>query len=477
MTNHELVDARARRALRHLGADPVRWVRSVPGVDHDVIVVGGGQSGVATAFALRRLGVTDVSVVEAAGEADAGNWTTVARMVTLRTPKTRPGPELGIPELSFQAWYEGLHGEAAWEAIGRVARLDWAEYLTWYRRQVGVAVRYRTRVLDIEPAAGHLRIHLATPDGVVVETARKIVLATGVEGTGGPSLPAVLDGLPPEVLAHTAHRIDFAALRGRSVGVLGAATSALDAAATALEAGAGEVHLFSHRPALVVQPSGGFAPNPVAQDLFHLQPDDVRWNARLAMYAAGSSSPLDSVLRAVSLPGFHLHLAAPWLDARAEGGRVVVEAGDGRHEFDFVIAGTGYQYDPSTRPELARIAEHVALWQDRYEPPADRQAPALGTFPYVGAGYELLEKVPGTAPWLRDVHVFNAAASLSFGRPVGDIPSLRSGVPRLTERIARDLFAADAARPQPADGPATPAPESHADVYAHVVWRAPSLTH
>ena len=110
------------------------------------------------------------------------------------------------------------------------------------------------------------------------------------------------------------------------------------------------------------------------------------------------------------------------------------------------------------------------------EPP-DRRADSLGSFPYLGPGYQLLEREPGTTPWAGDVHVFNAAASLSFGRPVGDIPSLATGVPRLVRQIVTDLFQADQARPRPTSSPAGAAtPESHLDAYAHVVWHAPDRT-
>jgi hypothetical protein len=37
---------------------------------------------------------------------------------------------------------------------------------------------------------------------------------------------------------------------------------------------------------------------------------------------------------------------------------------------------------------------------------------------------------------------------MSFGRPVGDIPSLRVGVPRLVQAIAHDLALADLANAQ-----------------------------
>ena len=63
-------------------------------------------------------------------------------MNLLRTPKALPGPELGIPALSFQAWYEARHGQAAYTAIDRIERIDWADYLSWYRQFLGIDPRY-----------------------------------------------------------------------------------------------------------------------------------------------------------------------------------------------------------------------------------------------------------------------------------------------------------------------------------------------
>src|ERR1700751_6031616 len=86
-------DSDARQTLRLIGPDPHNWVPDIPGIDHNVVIVGGGQSGSAFAFALRRAGIGKVSVIDAAeGEARAGVWLTAARMNVLRTPKTLPGP-------------------------------------------------------------------------------------------------------------------------------------------------------------------------------------------------------------------------------------------------------------------------------------------------------------------------------------------------------------------------------------------------
>src|SRR5204863_3740067 len=112
-----------------------------------------------------------------------------------------------------------------------------------------------TQLVRIEPADGHFRLHLDGAAGGTVETARKIILANGVAGNGGPYIPPVVsDGLPPHLYAHTADAIDFAALRGRAVAVIGGAASAFDAAAVALEAGAASVDLFARRASLASLP-------------------------------------------------------------------------------------------------------------------------------------------------------------------------------------------------------------------------------
>jgi FAD-dependent urate hydroxylase len=145
-------DATARETLRLIGSDPENWVFDHEKIDHNVLVVGGGQSGSTFAFALRRAGIGKVSVIDAAKDhAGAGVWLTGARMHKLRTPKTLPGPELGLPGLSFQAWYEARHGAAAYDALDRIPRVDWAAYLEWYRVQLGITVSYGTRLARIEP--------------------------------------------------------------------------------------------------------------------------------------------------------------------------------------------------------------------------------------------------------------------------------------------------------------------------------------
>ncbi len=460
-------DAGAREALRLIGPDPANWVPDRPEIDHNVLIVGGGQTGCAFAFALRRAGIGKVSVIDAAPDAKAaGIWQNGARMNVLRTPKTLPGPELGIAALGFQAWYEARHGAAAYAAFERAPRQAWIDYLAWYRDFLGIAVRYGTRLDRIEPAEGFFRLHLNSG----VETARKIIIATGFGGSGSLAIPDTLADLPRSLYAHAADDIDFAALKGKDVAVVGGAASAFDAAAVALEAGAASVHLFARRPQLAATPINRSRGYPGAYDNYYALPDAVRWHQAIRYRRAGSTPPRDAIERVLKHANFHLHLAAPWLSARAEDGKIAAAAADGEYRFDFAITGTGYAADPNLRPEFADFAKHILLWRDRFAPPADETDPFLGAHPYLGPGNEFREKTPGAAPYLKDIHCFNPAGFVSFGVPIGDVPSMKRGHPTVAAQISRDLFLADLEHHQRRMTGEVP-PDFGLELYAKAVWK------
>lgn len=464
-------DLAAANALRLIGPDPQNWVPDRPGVDYNVVLVGGGQAGTAFAFALRRAGIGKVAVIDAADdEVQAGIWLTAARMNLLRTPKSLAGPELGIPALGFQAWYEARHGEAAYAAIDRIPRILWAEYLQWYRHFVRIPVRYRTRLTHVESDDGFFRVHLEVEGQRKLETTRKIVLATGFTGNGGAYVPPVLASLPKHVIAHTHDAIDFAALHGKTIAVVGAAASAFDAAGVALENGAADVHLFARRSSIASVPITRTRGYPGAYDNYRQLPDAIRWHQAIRFRRAGSTPTIDAIRRAVTFRNFHLHLATPWDTAEVENNTVIAHAADGTFRFDFVVAGTGYFVDPGARPEIAGFADHILLWRDRYVPPADGEDAFLGRHPYFAGAHEYLEKTPGAAPYLRDIHVHNPAGLVSFGLPIGDVPSMRRDIPLVVSRVGRDLFLADLDNHQQRIT-GTIAPDFTEDIYTSAVWQ------
>jgi cation diffusion facilitator CzcD-associated flavoprotein CzcO len=446
------LEAQTARAMRWAGREPADFVRPRTGVDHNVVIVGGGQSGVAIAYGLKRKGVGRVEVIDRAAPGEAGIWRTIARMHQLRTPKTLAGPELGNPMLSFRAWYETLNGPESFDKLDRIPRLAWADYLAWFQQATGTTVRYGTRLVEIEPQGDLLRLHLEENGVARVATTRKLVLANGYAGAGGPNVPEFIRALPQNVWTHTTGRLPVESFRGKVVGVVGAGSSAFDAAATALEAGASAVHLFSRRAYIDYPAPPGAAPpqpapapppergHPNVIELSVEQPDVVKWRNFVLGDRRVASVPFDSLERAVAFKTFHLHLNSSLSDVSVAGnGKVVGKVQGKTMRFDHLIAGTGYRIDLSLQPELRQIHEHVALWRDRYKPEAGEENEAGASHPYLGAGFELQPRGSTGAEYLRNIYCFNLAGALSFGIPVGDVPSTVL-YPRLFAAIARDLY-------------------------------------
>ncbi len=436
--------AQTQRAQRWGGSDPADFVRPRRGADHNVVIVGGGQSGLAIAYGLRRKGVGRVTVIDQAEPGAAGIWRRIARMHQLRTPKTLRGPEGDNPMLSVRGWYETLHGSDAFDALDRIPRLAWADYLDWYRQTTGTAVQYRSRLLEIEPQGDMLRLHLEVEGVRREETTRKLVLANGYAGAGGANLPGFVRALPSELWSHTSEEIDFAPLAGQNVAVVGAGSSAFDAAAVALEAGAAQVHMFNRR-SYVDYPGGSRTQGP--SDRGHANvlgmtyelPDAIRWKNFVARDRRVASVPPDSIGRAVAHDNFRLHLESSLTDVERSGAQIAARARGETYRFDHLIAGTGYRIDLAAQPELGGIHDSIALWRDRYEPERGWDNDGAAIHPYLGPAMEFLPRGRRGAEYLRNIHCFNLAGALSFGIPVGDIPST-ADQPRLVTAIAHDLY-------------------------------------
>jgi cation diffusion facilitator CzcD-associated flavoprotein CzcO len=323
--------------------------------------------------------------------------------------------------------------------------------LTWFQQVTDTKVRYRTRLVEIEPQGDLLRLHLESDGAQRVETTRKLVLANGYGGAGGPEIPEALRALPTRVWTHSTGQIPLETLRGKVVGVIGAGSNAFDAAGVSLEAGAAEVHMFNRRPYIEYQGQpAGAAPRPPVPpvdrgypnvlELSYELPDAMRWRNFLLGERRVASVPIDSLERAVAFKNFHIHMSTSLTDAALAGnGKVTAKAGGKTMRFDYLIAGTGYRIDLAAQPELARIHDKIALWSDRYKPAAGEENAGGGRHPYLGAGFEFLPRESAGAEYLRNIHCFNLAGELSFGIPVGDVPSMVDH-PRLVSAIARDLY-------------------------------------
>jgi cation diffusion facilitator CzcD-associated flavoprotein CzcO len=446
-----VLEAQVRSDLAKIAHPHAAWLAPKPGPDGrpalDVLVVGAGQSGIATAFGLMRSQVSNILVLDKSEEGREGPWLTYARMHTLRSPKDYTGPDLDVPSLTYQSWHEARFGEDDWQNLDLIPRELWAEYLLWFRRVVGIPVRNGCEVVGIAPASGGLLAAQVQSDaGVEILYARKIVLATGQEGMGDWIIPEPLCHLPPSLCVHTAQPIDFAGLRGKQVAVIGAGASAFDNAAAALEAGAAAVHLFCRRAEIqVIQPYRWLTFRGFLRHFCDLD-DAWRWRFMRAILEMREGFPQATYDRCARHKNFYLHEGAPIEAASATAHGVELQTPSGVFSAGFVICGTGIDMNFAGRRELRNCAANIAVWADRYQPPAGERSPRLGRFPYLADDYALMERVAGATPWIADVHIFAIASTMSFGPSGSSINAMTSAVPKLVHGLTRGLFCADIER-------------------------------
>lgn len=344
----------------------------------DVVVIGGGQSGLAAAHALLRHGLRPV-VLEASGRA-AGSWPRYYDSLTLFSPARYSS----LPGMPFPGADHDRYPH----------RDEVVAYLTAYAARLDADIRTGRRVTSVRRVGSEFEVVL---DGGGRLAARAVVAASGTFGRPHrPALPG-LEGFTGQVL-HAADYREPAPFAGRRVVVVGAGNSAVQIAAELAETArvtlatrgpvkfaaqrilGRDLHFWLTRTGLDAAPLGRLLPRPPAQPVL----DDGRYRAALA---AG---------RPERRPLF----------AGTDGAKLLWPDGEWE-EADAIVLATGYRPDV---PYLARLGGAL----DAAGNPRHREGLAAG--------------VPGLAfvglEWQR---------SLSSN-------SLR-GVGRDAERIARRLAA------------------------------------
>ncbi len=444
------LNAQIESDLKKLNYGSPSWVlprSSDEGHVYDVVIVGGGQSGLGTAFGLKRDRIDNILVIDDSPEGYEGPWETYARMMTLRTPKHLTAIDLGIPSLTFRSFWEAQTGEEGWAKVDKIPRGDWMSYLRWFRKVLRLPVQNGVKLLKIRPDKDGL-FHLDVEGGDrPVLLARKVVLATGIQGGGQWHTPPMIsENVSRQLYAHTSEPIDFEKLKGKSIGILGGGASAFDNANHALTEGVGNVHVFVRRPELP-------RINPIRQmevsgliEHYSALSDADKYAAMAHFFKFNQPPTNDTFSRASTWPGFRVHTGSPWKEVLEVDNKVRVKTPKESHEFDFIILSTGLISDPRLRPELSEIVNDIALWSDVYESPEALRNPMLDSHPYLDDRFGFTGRTKEAAQRLYGIFVFNYSTLLSLGLSASALSGIRFAIPKLVAGIGRQLFMDDRER-------------------------------
>ncbi len=442
------LEARLQQDLLRLDLPGKDWVkpREINGERLlDVAIIGAGMAGLTAAVALRNLGVRSCNF-DRSPQGFEGPWATTARMETLRSPKQLTGPALGLPSLTFRAWFEAQYGTQEWDALDKIPRLQWMDYLRWYRKVMNVDVRneHAIRHVHLHPD-NYLELTLQSPAGETRVGARRLILATGRDGLGGPSFPAFAESVPAHLRAHSSDFFDYTTLAGKRVGVIGAGASAMDSAATALEAGAHSVDLIIRRNEIPRINKGKGSGSPGLVHGYAGLSDDWKWRIRHYINEQQVPPPKGSTLRVASHHNARFNTGCPVQKIEVRDDVIYLTTPKGTFVLDFLIFATGFKIDWHLRPEYAELAPLVRTWADRYRPQPGQEDAELSACPDLGPDFEFQPREGVNAPGLSHIYCFSYPAVASHGTVSGDIPAISDGASAIARAITGSLYQEDVA--------------------------------
>jgi cation diffusion facilitator CzcD-associated flavoprotein CzcO len=445
LTGLPALEASLGRDFARLNLPPKPWVPEIIGPDKqtitDVVIVGGGMCGLAAAFALRCAGITRIRHIDRQEKGQEGPWLSYARMKTLRSPKHLTGPVVGIPNLTFRAWFEAQYGDTAWEELEHIDRPQWMEYLQWYRRISFASIENNVRVNTLRPSLDSVEVNVTHANNRQ-ETfhARQVVLATGREGQSRARIPAPFKELMGSQVQHASAAINFNQLSGKHVAVIGLAASAFDNAATALESKAAKVTLIGRSATLPRLNKMKQTVFPGFTHGYAALPDEHKLRIMRHIAEARVAPPRKSVLRVAGKERMNLLLGSTVTEVKKIGQRYQINTGSATLLVDHVILGTGFAIDLDTPAETAMFAKEILRWQDKF--PHENQDEWLQA-PYLTDGFEFCSREQGSVPGINRIRCFNHAAQLSLGNLANDIPAVGEGARQLANAITQSFFVDD----------------------------------
>ena len=438
----KLLEACVRRELLMVNIPARPWILpDAIATDNvlDVAIIGGGMAGLSAGFALIKEGITNIEIFDENMSGQEGPWTRYARMKMLRSGKTCLGPSMGIPSLTFWAWYEAQYGPDDWSQLKTASTLMWNEYLQWIRKILKLPCENSAALIQITPLEPLLQLKFLKDGEEFIVKARKVVLATGRAGSGGLEVPQFMMHIPKQLYAHTGESIDERLVQGKTIAVIGAGASAFDAAGMALENGAKSVQMLVRRSAVpLVNKFAQFYYPGIVHGFYHL-PDELRCGFFAEALKFGIPPPRDALERLKSYSNLRLSYNVDIKSVTLRDNVADIHSSKGDFTVDFIILATGFHVDLSQCRELSCIYSDILLWADKI-PQDHLKMPKLGLFPYLGPHFEFQEKICETAAYVKNIYCFNYGAFLSHGLLSGDISLISQGAAEAGAGHCRGFF-------------------------------------
>ncbi|EKT63789.1 FAD-dependent oxidoreductase [Providencia burhodogranariea] len=431
--------------LQYLNLPLNRWSLTDNQLDDhqiDVAIIGAGMSGVTAAFALKLQGIEAV-VFDQADEGQEGPWQTPALMETLRSPKQVVGPALASPSLTFQAWFKAQFGDEEWEALDKIPRLQWGEYLQWFKAMTSPIVLNQYQLIDIELTAQGCTLTFQTPNGEQQYHALHVILATGMESFSEPNIPSFMDEIPKAYWEHSYAGTDYSRFKNLDLGVVGYSAGAMDSSATALEHGAHSVELLIRANDMPRVNRGKVAGNPGFTHAYGRLTDAQKWHYSDYVVKAKTPAPHGSTLRVSRHKNAHFNFNTQVKQINVKENKLHVATTTGHYIFDYLILATGYRINWQKHTAFSKIAPFIRTWGEVYTPPTEEENSEFAFSPYLGHHFELQAKTEYNLPELSHIYCFNLAATLSMGPVIGLIPNTNTSAQKLAEHIAAQLYLAN----------------------------------
>lgn len=355
-----------------VSADVQKMRKSSPNGDYDVIIVGAGPYGLATAAHMRQRGLR----IAIFGKPMALWRDNMPEGMLLRsywwaTNISDPQHQYGLKQY-FQAHAIQEHDPLEAKTV--------IDYGLWFQRNVAPDLD-ETYVATVEKQDGRFKVTLV--DGRILSS-KAVVMAPGL--CYYPHWPTEYQHLSPENISHTFDYITFDHLVGKQVIIIGGGQSALETAALAYESGV-NVQVVSRRRIGWIKEFGSFPEHrPMLERLRRpkagISPSWFNWLIEHFPYTF-QRLPRSTRNELMRGPGRYGPVGAAWLKPRLEGkvplhqeqpvqeiqetdaGVRLVLANQKALTADHIILGTGYRVDIRKLPMLhPALVESIQTYQD-----------------------------------------------------------------------------------------------------------------